>query len=248
MNGPRLLLHQLNYEQRTFWRNPAGVFFTLGLPVLMLVIFTTLNGDDVFEDGSTFGDYFVPGMLTFGLINATYGNLASKLVVRRESGQLKRARSTPLPLPMLLTGMLTSAVVLALVIITVVLSTGRIAYGVPLPHRWGLLVLVLLLGGASFAALGLALSTFIPNADAADPMVFGTVLPLLFISGVFDQVPQGSLLDRIADIFPVSHLFSAALATSGTSSTAPYQHLAIVATWGTAGAFIAARRFHWAPR
>ena len=246
MTGPKLLLHQLRYEQRTFWRNPAGVFFTLGLPVLMLVIFTTLNGDDVFDDGSSFGDYFVPGMVTFGLINATYGNLATKVVVRRESGQLKRARSTPLPLPMLLTGMLTNAVVVALVIIAVVLGTGRLAYGVPLPDRWGLLLLVLLIGGASFAALGLALATLIPNTDAADAMVFGTVLPLLFISGVFDQVPQGSVLDRIADIFPVSHLFNVALATTGASSADPYPHLAIVALWGAAGAIIAAKRFRWA--
>ena len=248
MTGPRLLLHQLRYEQRTFWRNPAGVFFTLGLPVLMLVIFTTLNGEDVFDDGSRFGDYFVPGMLTFGLINATYGNLASKVVVRRDSGQLKRARSTPLPLLMLLTGMLANAVVVALVIIAVVLGTGRLAYGVPLPDRWGLFALVILVGGASFAALGLALSTLIPNADAADPMVFGTVLPLLFISGVFDQVPPGSVLDRIADIFPVSHQFTAALATTGATDADPYRHLALVALWGAAGAVIAVKRFRWAPR
>lgn len=248
MRAPRLLAHQIRYEQRTFWRNPAGVFFTLGLPVLMLVIFTSLNGDDVFDDGSSFGDYFVPGMLTFGLINATYGNLATKLVIRREGGLLKRTKATPLPLAVLLAGMVANAVVVALVITAVVLGTGRLAYGVALPSRWGLFALVMLVGGAAFAALGMALASFVPNTDAADPMVFGTVLPLLFISGVFDQVPQGSVLDRIAEVFPVSHLFTAALGTTGATSESPWGHLVVVALWGLGGSAVAARRFRWEPR
>lgn len=247
MTGWRLLLHQIRYEQRTHWRNPAGVFFTLGLPVVMLVIFTSLNGDDVFEGGATFGDYFVPGMITFGLINATYGNITTKLVIRREGGLLKRTKATPLPLATLIAGMVASAVVIAIAITVVVLSTGRLAYGVALPGRWALFVLVMLIGGAAFAALGMALASFVPNSDAADPMVFGTVLPLLFISGVFDQVPPGSVLDRIAEVFPVSHLYTAALGTTGASSESPWEHLLVVGLWGAAGALVAARRFRWEP-
>lgn len=248
MSTGRLIAHQLRYEQRTFWRNPAAVFFTVGLPVVMLVIFTTLNGDDVLEGGGRFGDYFVPGMITFGVINATFANLATKLVVRRESRLLKRARATPLPLRLLLAGMLLNAIIVAAVITAVVLLTGRLAYGVDLPTNWGLMVLVLLVGAASFAALGLALANFVPNADAADPMAFGIVLPLLFVSGVFDQVPQGSVLDRIADVFPVSHLFTAALSTTDAASTSPYGHLAFVALWGAAGAAVAISRFRWDPK
>lgn len=243
----RPLMRQLRYEQRTFWRNPGAVFFTLALPVIMLVIFTTLNEGDTVTDGRAFGAYFVPGMLVFGVINSTYGYLATKLVVRRDSGLLKRIRATPLPLPALLGAMVVNAVIVAGLITAVVLATGRLAYDVALPARPAVAGAVLVIGGAAFAAMGLALANFIPNPDAADPVVFGTVLPLLFISGVFDQVPAGSVLDHLADIFPVSHLFAAALAASADTGEV-YRHLLIVAAWGAVAAALAVTTFRWQPR
>lgn len=247
MTDARILGRQLAYEQRMFWRNPGAVFFTLGLPVLMLVIFISLNGTDT-VDGRSFGAYFVPGMLVFGLINSTYGYVATKLVTRRDSRLLKRVRATPLPLPVLLAAAVANAVAIAVAITALVLTAGRVFYGVALPTRWGL-ALVFAVGSVSFAALGLALATFIPNPDAADPIVFATILPLLFVSGVFDQVPAGSIINQIAQVFPVRHLFQAALATTGGAHDGqPYRHLLVVAGWGAAGAVVAIRRFRWETR
>lgn len=249
MTGSHVLVRQLAYEQRMFWRNPGAVFFTLGLPVLMLVIFISLNGSDTVGDGRSFGAYFVPGMLVFGLINSTYGYVATKLVTRRDSGLLKRVRATPLPLPVLLAAAVANAVAVAVAITALVLTTGRVFYGVALPARWGLALTVLAVGAVSFAALGLALATFIPNPDAADPIVFATILPLLFVSGVFDEVPAPSVLNQIAQVFPVRHLFQAALATTrNTHDGHPYRHLLVVAGWGAAGAVVAVRRFRWEMR
>jgi ABC-2 type transport system permease protein len=244
----RLLRHQLRFELVTYLRNPGGVFFTVGLPVLLLVIFTSLNQDDIDPvSGRSFGSYFVPGMLTFGVISTTYGNLAARLVFRRESGLLKRARSTPLPPAILVAGMLANAAIIAVTTAVLVLGVGRIAYGVALPDDWPLTVAVLFLGSTSFAALGMAMATFVPNVDAADPIAFGTLLPVLFISGVFQQVPTTSLLNTIATLFPVKHLFDAALATSGPPTGDPHIHLLIVGAWGVAGGIVAVRNFRWEP-
>ena len=244
----RLLRHQLRFELLTYLRNPGGVFFTIGLPVLLLVIFTSLNQDDVDPvSGRSFGSYFVPGMLTFGVISTTYGNLAGRLVFRRESGLLKRARSTPLPPSILVAGMLANAAIVAVATAAIVLGVGRIAYNVALPTDWLLTTVVLILGSTSFAALGMAMATFVPNVDAADPIAFGTLLPVLFISGVFQQVPTTSILNTIATVFPVKHLFDAALATSGPISGDPRVNLLIVGAWGLAGGIVAVRHFRWEP-
>lgn len=240
--------HQVRYEQRTYWRNPAGVFFTIGLPVLMLSIFTTLNeGDFDAGTGRSFGADFVPGMLTFGVVSAAYGNVAARLVVRRESGLLKRARAAPVGPGPLVAGMVVNALIVTTVVGATVLTVGRLFYDVALPVDWPLAVLVLGVGATSFAALGLAMGSFVPNVDAADPMAFGTILPLLFISGVFTAVPDGSMLDRIADVFPAKHLFLAALHASGSDDPNPYGHLLVVAAWGVVGAVVAVRRFRWEP-
>lgn len=173
--------------------------------------------------------------------------LAGRLVVRRESGLLKRARATPLPPSALVAGMLANAAIVAFLIAATVLTVGRLAYDVPLPRDWLLTAAVLVLGSASFAALGLALATFVPNVDAADPMAVGTLLPLLFISGVFDQVPPESILSTIAALFPVKHLFEAALATTDLRTNNAQVELLVVAAWGIAGALVAVRRFRWEP-
>jgi len=41
---PRLVLHQARYELVSFWRNPQSKFFTLLLPIIFLVIFSTVIG------------------------------------------------------------------------------------------------------------------------------------------------------------------------------------------------------------
>jgi ABC-2 type transport system permease protein len=247
--GARLVLHQLEYEQRTFWRTPQAVFFTFALPVLMLVVFATLNSGykvSVFQ-GRRFVEYFVAGMLAFGSISATYGNLAARLVFRRESGQLKRFRATPLPASTYLAGIIASSVTVSVAVSAVVLAVGRVFYDVSLPASLLRLVAVLIVGSGAFCALGLALTTFIPNTDAADATVFGTLLPVLFISGVFQVVPTGSLMDRIAALFPVRHLVRATLDVYA-GEPFPWLRLLAVVAWGAFGALIAIRRFRWSPR
>ena len=58
-----------------------------------------------------------------------------------------------------------------------------------------------------FCALGFAITAVIPNSDAAAPIVNATILPLLFLSGVFipigDNAP--SWIIWTARIFPVKH-------------------------------------------
>lgn len=244
---PRLLVHQLRYEQLSYWRNPAGVFFTVALPVVMLAIFSTLNEGDADPAGRSFASYFVPGMVTFGLGTAAYGNLAARIVFRRESGLFKRARATPVTPAALVGGLVAHAVVVALVVAAVVVAVGAAAFDVPVPERPGLFVVVVVVGSVTFAALGAAVSTFIPNVESADAVVFATILPIFFISGVFDDVPDGSLLDRIATVFPVKHLFEVALASGGRPLDAPGQRLLPVVAWGLAGAVVAAHRFRWSP-
>jgi hypothetical protein len=38
-----LVAHQVRYEQKAYWRNPAGAFFTFAFPLMFLVIFASIN-------------------------------------------------------------------------------------------------------------------------------------------------------------------------------------------------------------
>jgi len=82
MSTASLAVHQLKYEQKSYWRNPASAFFTFAFPVMFLVIFASLNtGNTVDFLGLDFNQYYVPGIICFGVISATYTNLAMTLSI-----------------------------------------------------------------------------------------------------------------------------------------------------------------------
>ena len=256
MSGLALVAHQFRYDQKAFWRNPASVFFTVAFPVVLLLIFATVFGDETVDvaGGIETTTYYVPAIITLSVISATMQSLAMSLVIAREDGRLKRGRGTPMPSWVFIAGRIGNSIVVALLMLALIAALGRIAYGVPIP--WGQLpaiVVTLVVGAAAFCCLGIALTAAIPSQDAAAPIVNALLLPLYFLSGVFipdDQLPSGVI--HFADAFPVRHFFeaffSAYVPAAGGGAGLEWGNLAAVAAWGTAGLLLAVRYFRWAPR
>jgi ABC-2 type transport system permease protein len=116
--------------------------------------------------------------------------------------------------------------------------------------RLGPLLLTFAVASSACCALGLALSTLVPNADAAPAVVNFVYFPIVFISGTFFPVRQTSFLAHIASIFPVRHVILAVFAGFDPQRSGPsfeWAHLAVVAAWGVAGLVVAVRRFRWEP-
>ncbi len=249
-----LLASQFRADLKIFWRNPQYRYFTVALPIVFMVIFAAIFTGYTVVDGRPvkLTTYYVPGIMTLGIISASFVNLTVAVVTQRESGVLKRARATPVPAGVVIASRAAVGVIVALVMSSLLLAIGRIAYGVHLQGSMvGALVITVVLGAASFCCLGFAFSTRIGSDDAAAPATNLAVLPLYFISGVFipeDQIP--AFLRAVANVFPIRHLSQAMLApfvNPGGSGLAA-GHLAIVAAWGIAGLAIAARTFQWSPR
>jgi ABC-2 type transport system permease protein len=234
--------HQVLYEQRAFWRNRARAFFAFLLPLMFLFIFGSLNHHDTIASrGGISADAFVvPGLLAYGVIMATFTNLAVELAASRDSGVLKRMRGTPLPGWAFLAGRVGSAVVTAAALTGVTLVVARLAYGVhtrleTLPG----LVAALVVGTACFSALGIGVNRLIPNADAAPAVANAAILPLTFFSGVwgdFGGIP--SWMHRLAQVFPVEHLANAMQVAFDPRTQGPglvWHDLLVLAIWGAAG-------------
>jgi ABC-2 type transport system permease protein len=248
------VLHQARYDLRAFLRNKQGRFFTLVLPLLFLVIFVSVFGNNTVggSGGVKASTYYVPGISAMAVIAASFVNLVISITTQREAGILKRRRSTPVPAWALIGGRTLTAVGVSLVSMTVLLLVGRFAYGVHLSARTipGI-ALTGVVGAVSFCVLGYALSTAIGSADAAQPMVQAIMLPLYFISGVFiPNVNLPSWLRDVAEAFPVQHLadglhhaFDPAVHGSGIV----WSDIGVLALWAAAGLVVALRRFSWTP-
>jgi ABC-2 type transport system permease protein len=250
-----LVLHQARYELVSFWRNPQSRFFTLILPIIFLVIFSTVIGGKTKTPSGVRIDvsaYYVPGIATLAIVAASLVNLTVSIVTQREGGILKRRRATPVPSWVLIAGRTAVAVLVSLVVVAVLIVIGRLAFGVHVPtSTLPGVVLASVVGAFTFCCLAFAVSAFISNADAAQPILQAVTLPLYFISGVF--IPDANnphWLRRVADIFPVRHLAQAELRGFDPGASAPgfaLHHVAILAAWGVGGLVVALRRFRWSP-
>jgi ABC-2 type transport system permease protein len=255
MSGVALAAHQFRFDQKTFWRNPASVFFTVMLPVIFLLIFATIFGSERIDElgGVKTTTYYVPAIITLAVVSATMQSLAISLTVDRERGLLKRTRGTPLPGWVFISGRIGNSIVVSVLMLCLLTALGRLLYGVEIPwDRLPAVLVTLSIGAAAFCCLGIAITAAIPSEDAAAPITNVAVLPLYFLSGVFipeSEIPDGVL--HVADAFPVRHFFEAFFAAwnPGTvGSGFEWGDLAVVAAWGVAGLAIALRTFSWTPR
>jgi ABC-2 type transport system permease protein len=257
-SGARLAVRQVRYENIAFWRNPASAFFTFAFPLLLMVIFTTILGTDtstlpsgIEVDNST---YYTASILAFSVVTACYTNIAMTVTFARDEGVLKRVRGTPLPGWSYLLGKILLSIGVMALLVVIVCTFGRVVYGIDLPTRsLPAFLVTLAVGAASFCALGLAVTAAIPNAEAAPAVVNASVLPLLFVSGVFipiDVAPKW--LQAIAGIFPIKHFLEATIDSFLPSPHNAYGwswgDLAVVAAWGLGGLLVATRTFSWEPR
>jgi ABC-2 type transport system permease protein len=253
VNGVRTWARQVGWEQRQFWRNPGSAAFTFAFPLVFLVVFTELNGNDrIHLAGGTvkFAQFYVPAIVAFGLISASYTNLAFTLSIRRDNGILKRVRSTPLAPGLYLAGIGGNVAVVSTILTLLVTVLGITAYGVTFPGRYLGLVVVLVVGAFCFGGIGALVATLVPNEDAAAAMINFVLFPVLFISGTFGRVAATSTVGRIAQVFPVWHLNQLLEAifnpyASGTGIVAG--HLAVLIGWGVGTMLLATRRFRWEP-
>ncbi|HYM45210.1 MAG TPA: ABC transporter permease [Solirubrobacteraceae bacterium] len=254
MSGPRLFAHQFRSDLARFWRNPQSRYFTLLLPIVFLVIFAGIFKGTTIVEGRLINitTFYVPGIMTLGIISASFVNLTQAVVTQRESGELKRLRGTPLPTSFVISSRAAVGVVVAIVMSALLLLIGRVAYNVPIPHSTMLgLVIAVIVGAASFACMAFAISMRINTADAAAPATNLAVLPLYFISGVFvpeSQIPR--FLRGVATVFPIKHLAQAVrepiIHTRGTGISTT--NLLVVAAWGIMALLIAARTFQFSPQ
>jgi ABC-2 type transport system permease protein len=239
---------QIRYEQRAFWRNRARGILTFVFPLMFLVIFASINNGQHLSSrgGIPYNDFFVPGILAYGVIATTFVNMAISTAILRDAGVLKRMQGTPLPRWGYVAARVGSTVVIVGLMTAVTLGLGAAAYGVTVPaSTLPALVVLLVLGTAAFTTLGIGITRFIPNAEAAPVVVNLVILPLTFISSIWfptDGLP--SWLQDIAKLFPVraladglQHVFDPRTIGSGLQA----QDVRTLAIWTVIGAFLMVR-------
>lgn len=234
-----LLRTQLGVEQRIFWRNRSGVFFTFVFPLLLLGFL------GVFSDA----ELLVPGICALVIVSVSFQGLAIQLSMHRDMGVLKRIMATPLPAQVFVAGKVLSISIVALVEVVLVLFAGLVFYDVPAPAHPAVLAAGVLFGVAAFVALGFAVASAIGSGESAPAITNAVYLPMMFISGVFypvDRFPQA--VQVLAQALPLTPLVDIVRSSwTGPWDGVPYGSFAALAAWCVLGTAYTARRFRWEP-
>jgi ABC-2 type transport system permease protein len=230
-------------------RSRELAFFTFLLPLVLFVLLGSVYGDDTI-DGYKGSSYLEAGMLGYGVASVAFAGLAIFIVIRRESGILKRLRATPLPAWAYVAAVLGATLAAYALNTVALLVLGRTLFSVPFPAHWLSFVLTLLLGAFAFAALGLGLTAVIRSAEGASAAVNAIYLPMSFISGSFfspHSFPQ--FLRAIADVLPLTYFIRLTrdVMLRGDQIWDHWADVAVVAGWGVVGAVVALTRFRWSP-
>jgi len=242
-------MHEVRGQLLLYTRSKELAFFTFLLPIIMFVLLGSTYGDNRI-DNLRGANFLEAGMLGYGVVSTAFAGLAIFMVIRRESGILKRVRATPLPAWAYITAVLVSTLVAFALSAACMIAIGRGLFSVPLPDRWLSLVLTLLLGSLAFAALGLGMTVVVRSAEGASATVNAVYLPMAFISGSFFS-PHSfpPFLRAIANVLPLTYFIRLTrdVMLHGDQIWNAGRSVAVVAAWGAFGAIVAFRRFRWEP-
>ena len=248
----RLFLREIRTEQLLFWRNREAAFFTFFLPILFFLIFGSIYGDSIItKEHIKAAPFLQAGMIGYGVASTAFAGLAITMVIRRESGVLKRIRATPLPPATYLLAVLVSTFVVFVIEAVLMIIIGKVLFDIAFPERLGSLFGVLVIGAASFAAMGLGLTALVRSAEGASAVVNFVYLPMAIISGTFFTPKEfPPYLRAIADVLPLTYFtkLTREVMVHDKPIWSEAGSVGVVLLWGAIGLVGAVRGFRWQPR
>lgn len=261
--GLRLGRRRVSIELKTFFRDKNSAVWNFLLPVMLLVIFGSVFGNQNLTDGLeiTFAQYFVAGMIASGVLYTGFQNLAIAIPMERDDGTLKRIQGTPMPKVSYFIGKIGLVFITYVAQVSILVVVGVLFYKISLPSTATQLFTFAwasLLGLVSCTLLGIAFSVVPKNGKGASAVVSPIVLVLQFTSGVFfvfAQLPHW--MQVFASFFPLKWLTQAmrsvflpesaqALEVGGSWELG--RCAAVLGAWCVAGLVLSLALFRWNKR
>jgi len=257
-SAARIAWARASLELRLYVRARQAMIFSFFYPIIMLVIFGSIDmGGDV-AGGVTYVQYFTAGIAATGIILNTFQQLGIRIANERDAGELARLQALGTPPVAYLAGKAAQVLVTTTSQLALLVVVARYAFDVPFPPdaaHWLTFVWVMVLGTLAGTALGFAVSLLPKSAKNADTIIVPIALVLQFFSGVFfvfSDLP--GWMQSIAAVFPLKWLTqgmrSVFLPDSAASAevAGSWEHgrtALILAAWIVIGIVICARRFRW---
>lgn len=234
-------------EWKLALREPIGLVFGAGLPILLLLIFGNVPAFTSKAQGASVSifELYIPVLLILVLIMIGLLALPAPLARNREIGWLRRISTTPASPAQLLMAQVIINLFLAIVAIVIILVGSHFIFGVKAPIEMFGFILSVSLAIISLFSLGLLIGSIARTQGVATVLSNVLLYPFLFFSGVY--IPVAFLpgyLQTISILTPVGAAVKAL--NSSMQGTFPSAiSLLVMAAYAITLSILAARYFKW---
>jgi len=199
-------------QLKTFLREPAAFFFTLVFPVILLVMFGLIWGNDPAPPGS---DFY---MGEFGYVDAAVPALAALIIgttalmsipvatsTAREQKILRRFKATPLHPMVYIASDVAIYFAISLIGMVSLVLVGLVAFDLRFNGSWFSVLGAFTLSALAFIAAGYVVAGLAPTARVAQVIGQLVYFPMMFLSGAaipLQLMPDG--VRSVAEILPMT--------------------------------------------
>ncbi len=193
---------------RLLLREPVTAFFTLGFPVMLVLIFGAMYGN---EPTPLFGgrgsmDIAMPGYAALILGAVGFMTVTINTSNYREARILRRFRATPLRPLAYIAADVTANLVMTLLGMAGFLLVGWLLYHVHFEGNPASVFLAVIFSALAMFSAGYLIASLAPNARAAQVISMVVFYPMMFLSGAgmpLEILP--TTIRRISDFLPLTY-------------------------------------------
>ena len=136
--------------------------------------------------------FLAPGFMALTVITGSLQGVATAISREKEQGTMDGLLVAPVPHQAIILGKVAAQTVRGLIQGFLILGLSMILFGVQIYGSPFIMIIVLLLGTASFVGVGIILTAVAPDQETAQMMTVLLQFPMMFISGILfpiDQLP-----------------------------------------------------------
>ena len=194
---------------KLFGREPVALFFTLIFPLLLLLLFGAIFGNepDPLYGGFGYIDAQVPGITA--LIIGTIGLLSIPVATAtaREQKVLRRYKATPMRPSLYILADITMQVLSGLIGMAILAIAAYFVFDVRFGGNWFTVFLGFLLSMCSFSAVGYVIAGLSTTGRIAQVVGQVFYLPMMFLSGATMPLEiMGEGLRTFSNLLPMTHV------------------------------------------
>jgi ABC-2 type transport system permease protein len=199
-------------EAKLFLREPVGAFFTLVFPVMMLLIFGSIYGNQAaasIPGASAQGtvETLVPALVAMVIGMTGLMSITMTMASYRENGILRRLSTTPVNSLFVLVAQVVVVFSMTALGMVLLVVAGRLIYHVRIMGNLFSMVAGFILCSLSFFSIGFILAGTMPTTRTAQVVSMLLLYPMLILSGAaWPRELMPDAIHKISSYIPLTYV------------------------------------------